>query len=122
VFQGGAFPEWTESWLFKRLAAAGKLDCGRPAGLSDILGDRSEDFVDLEDEVRYDGAVPASDGLGWNSSITSGGCVQRMPNDLRPLSPESLYLKSFRRSPTNVLARFSLSASPINRSLRDRMV
>jgi sugar lactone lactonase YvrE len=94
VFQSGALPEWAESWLFKRLAAAGELDCSRPAGLSDILGDGSEDFVDLEDEVRHDGAVPASDGLGWNSSITSGGCVQRMPNDLHRLSPESLYTRS----------------------------
>jgi hypothetical protein len=92
VFQSGALPEWTESWLFKRPAAAGKLDCGRPAGLSDILGNGSEDFVDLEDEVRHDGAVPASGG-GWNLSITSGGCVQRMANDLRNLSPESAQVR-----------------------------
>jgi hypothetical protein len=51
-----AFPERTKGGLFKGPAATSELDGGRRTDLPNVLGDGSEDFVDLEDEVGHDGA------------------------------------------------------------------
>ena len=60
VSQGGVLPERPKSGFFKRPTAASKIDSSRPADLPNVLSDGSEDFVDLEDEVRHGGVTGQS--------------------------------------------------------------
>jgi len=69
VSQGGVLPERTtrKRGLFKCPTAASEFDCSGSANLPDILGDRSEDFIDLEDEVGYGGVGAEDDQVVVNA-------------------------------------------------------
>lgn len=80
VTQGGVLPQRPKSGFFKSLTAASEIDGSRSTGLPNVLGDRSEEFVDLEDEVRHSGGVASSGrsgghgGCGGIRSHPVGGC------------------------------------------------
>ena len=85
VTQGGVLPERPKSGFFKRLTATSEIDGSRSTGLPDVLGDWSEEFVDLEDEVGHSGGVVSPGrsggrvGCGGTRSHPASGCWLTAP-------------------------------------------